>query len=64
MVKIEIGPSDDGGIRASLIGKIDEKFDGQQVLNQVRPGQRVTLRLDGVRSISSQIGRASCRERV
>ena len=29
MVKIEIGPSDDGGIRATLVGKIDEKFDGQ-----------------------------------
>jgi anti-anti-sigma regulatory factor len=53
MVKIEIGPSDDGGLRASIVGKIDEKFDGQDVLNQVRPGQRVTLRLDGVRSISS-----------
>jgi hypothetical protein len=53
MVKIEIGPSDDGGIRATLAGKIDEKFDGHQILEAVRPGQRVTLRLDGVRAISS-----------
>lgn len=53
MVKIEIGPSDDGGIRATLAGKIDEKFDGHQILEAARPGQRVTLRLDGVRSISS-----------
>ena len=53
MVKIEIGPSDDGGIRATLAGKIDEKFDGHQILEAAQPGQRVTLRLDGVRSISS-----------
>ena len=53
MVKIEIGPSDDGGIRATLAGKIDEKFDGNEILAQAKPGQRVTLRLDGVRSISS-----------
>src|SRR6185312_1569434 len=53
MVKIEIGPSDDGGIRATLVGKIDEKFDGHEILGQAKPGQRVTLRLDGVRSISS-----------
>ena len=53
MVKIEIGPSDDGGIRATLTGKIDEKFDGHQILEAAQPGQQVTLRLDGVRSISS-----------
>jgi predicted RNA-binding Zn-ribbon protein involved in translation (DUF1610 family) len=53
MVKIEIGPSDDGGIRATLAGKIDEKFDGHQILEAAQPGQKVTLRLDGVRSISS-----------
>ncbi len=53
MVKIEIGPGDDGDIRATLAGKIDEKFDGRQILEAAKPGQRVTLRLDGVRSISS-----------
>lgn len=53
MVKIEISPSDDGGIRASLTGKIDERFDGKTVIDAARPGQRVTLRLDGVRGISS-----------
>jgi predicted RNA-binding Zn-ribbon protein involved in translation (DUF1610 family) len=53
MVKIEIGPGDDGGLRATLAGKIHEKFDGKQILEAAKPGQRVTLRLDGVRSISS-----------
>jgi len=53
MVKIEIIPSDDGGIRASITGKIDEKFDGKEVLAAAKPGQRVHLRLDGVRGISS-----------
>ncbi len=53
MVKIEIGPSSDGDIRATLAGKIDEKFDGNEILAKAQPGQRVTLRLDGVRSISS-----------
>jgi anti-anti-sigma regulatory factor/predicted RNA-binding Zn-ribbon protein involved in translation (DUF1610 family) len=52
MVKIEIG-SDGDGLRATLSGKIDEKFDGQQILDAARGNQRVTLRLDGVRSISS-----------
>jgi anti-anti-sigma regulatory factor len=53
MVKIEIGPSDDGGLRASIVGKIDEKFDGHEVIEKLRPGQRVRVQLDGVRSISS-----------
>jgi hypothetical protein len=53
MVKIEIGPSDDGSLHASLVGKIDERFDGREVLDAARPGQRVTLRLDGIRGISS-----------
>jgi predicted RNA-binding Zn-ribbon protein involved in translation (DUF1610 family)/anti-anti-sigma regulatory factor len=52
MVKIEI-TSDDNGIRASITGKIDEKFDGKEVLAAAKPGQRVSLRLDGVRGISS-----------
>ena len=53
MVTIAIGPSEDGGLRATLVGKIDEKFDGQVILNAVKPGQRVRLKLDGVRGISS-----------
>jgi predicted RNA-binding Zn-ribbon protein involved in translation (DUF1610 family) len=53
MVKIEIGPSEDGGVRASLVGKIDEKFDGQAVLDGLKPGQPIHLKLDGVRGISS-----------
>jgi hypothetical protein len=53
MVKIELGPSEDGGLRAALVGKIDETLDGREILERARPGQRVTLRLDGVRGISS-----------
>jgi hypothetical protein len=53
MVKIEMSRAEDGSFRAALIGKIDEKFDGQTIINAVKPGQRVRLRLDGVRGISS-----------
>jgi hypothetical protein len=54
MVKIEIiEPGDDGSLQARLVGKIDERFSGREILDQARPGQRVRLRLDGVRSISS-----------
>jgi predicted RNA-binding Zn-ribbon protein involved in translation (DUF1610 family) len=53
MIKIELGPSEDGGVRATLVGKIDEKFDGQSILEKLRPGQPVHLKLDGVRGISS-----------
>ena len=53
MVKFEISPSDDGGIRAAIIGKIDEKFDPKELLGKLRPGQPVHLKLDGVRGISS-----------
>lgn len=54
MVKIEIGPSDEAGaLQATLAGKIDEKFEGKEILARLAPGQRVRLRLDGIRSISS-----------
>ena len=54
MVKIEIlEAGDDGSLQARLVGKIDEKFSGKEILDQARPGQPVRLRLDGVRSISS-----------
>jgi anti-anti-sigma regulatory factor len=53
MVKIDMGPNEDGSFRAVLVGKIDEKFDGQAILDAVQPHQRVILRLDGVRGISS-----------
>jgi len=54
MVKMEIAPLDDSGsLHAAIIGKVDEKFDGQAILDAVRPGQRVRLKLDGVRGISS-----------
>jgi hypothetical protein len=56
MIKIEIVPPSDGGddaLQARLIGKIDERFDGREILERAQPGQEVRLRLDGVRSISS-----------
>jgi hypothetical protein len=53
MVKTEIGAGDDGALTASLSGKIDEKFDGKDILSRVQPKQRVRLKLDGIRSISS-----------
>lgn len=53
MVKIEMGPAEDGSFRAALVGKVDEKFDGESILAALRPGQRLRLRLDGVRGISS-----------
>jgi hypothetical protein len=54
MIKIELTDNGtDGALEARLVGKIDEKFGGGEILERARPGQRVRLRLDGVRSISS-----------
>jgi hypothetical protein len=53
MVKIEIAPAHGGGIRATLVGKIDEHFDGAAILRAAQVGKPLVLRLDGVRSISS-----------
>jgi anti-anti-sigma regulatory factor/predicted RNA-binding Zn-ribbon protein involved in translation (DUF1610 family) len=53
MIKIEIVRGGDGALTASLVGKIDEKFEGKEILAQLQPGQQVRLKLDGVRGISS-----------
>jgi hypothetical protein len=53
MVKFEFAPSDDDSMSAAIVGKIDEKFDPQPLLDRLKPGQTLRLRLDGVRGISS-----------
>lgn len=53
MVKTEIHKSDDGSVHANIVGKIDEHFDGQDILAAAAHAKRVVLKLDGVRSISS-----------
>jgi anti-anti-sigma regulatory factor len=53
MVKIETRTLEDGSVHASIVGKIDEHFDAQQILVAAAGRRRVVLRLDGVRSISS-----------
>jgi anti-anti-sigma regulatory factor len=53
MVKTEIQTRPDGTVHATLVGKIDEHFDGRDILTAAKTAQRVTLRMDGVRSISS-----------
>jgi len=52
MVKSEIRKQDDG-IYAIVVGKIDEHFDGRDILEAAADSTRVTLKLDGVRSITS-----------
>jgi hypothetical protein len=53
MVKSEIRKSDDGIVHATIIGKVDEHFDGLDILKAAAAAKTVVLRLDGVRSISS-----------
>lgn len=55
MVKSEIRNQPDGSLHATLIGKVDEHFDGAEVLRAATASAatRVVLKLDGLRSISS-----------
>jgi hypothetical protein len=53
MVKTEITKRPDGTVHASIVGKIDEHFDGKDILAAVAGGKTLELKLDGVRSISS-----------
>jgi len=53
MVKSEIRKADDGSLHASIVGKIDEHFDGKDILDAAARAKTVVLKLDGVRSISS-----------
>jgi anti-anti-sigma regulatory factor len=51
--KIEVRKQSDGILHAKIIGKIDEHFDGREILQGAAGAKEVVLMLDGVRSISS-----------
>jgi anti-anti-sigma regulatory factor len=54
MVQFEKKKLNDGSLHVSLIGKIDERFDGEPVLEAVAGNRgKVVLHLAGIRSISS-----------
>jgi anti-anti-sigma regulatory factor len=53
MVKTEITKQPDGLVHATIVGKIDEHFDGKDILAAAASAKTVVLKLDGVRSISS-----------
>ncbi|HZS39800.1 MAG TPA: hypothetical protein VFF06_23365 [Polyangia bacterium] len=53
MLKSDIQRHDDGSVHATLEGKIDQYFDGRDILQAADSAKRVVLKLDGVRSISS-----------
>jgi anti-anti-sigma regulatory factor len=53
MVKTEIQKLPDGSVRAVIVGKIDEHFDGRDILAAANGNSKVVLKMDGVRSISS-----------
>jgi anti-anti-sigma regulatory factor len=53
VVKTEIRKQPDGTVFANIVGKIDEHFDGRDILKAADGSGRVTLKMDGVRSISS-----------
>jgi anti-anti-sigma regulatory factor len=51
--KTEVHKQPDGTVRAKVIGKIDEHFDAREILQAAAGAMKVSLQLDGVRSISS-----------
>ena len=53
MVKTEIAKRPDGTVHATIVGKIDEHFDGKDILAAAAEAKTIVLKLDGVRSISS-----------
>ena len=53
MVKTEIRKGADGSVHATVVGKIDEHFDGHDILAAAKDSRKVILKMDGVRSISS-----------
>jgi anti-anti-sigma regulatory factor len=53
VVKIEVRKNPDGTVFANMVGKIDEHFDGNDILKAADSARKVTLKMDGVRSISS-----------
>jgi anti-anti-sigma regulatory factor len=53
VVKTEIRKDPDGTVHANVVGKIDEHFDGNDILKAADGSKKVALKMDGVRSISS-----------
>jgi hypothetical protein len=54
MVQFDKKKLNDGSLHVTLIGKIDEKFDGSTVIEAAgRNGGKVVMHLGGIRSISS-----------
>lgn len=53
MAKTEVTQEADGTVRATVAGKLDEHFDGRDILAAAQTARTVILKLDGVRSISS-----------
>ena len=53
MVKTEITRESDGSAHVRIIGKIDEHFDGKEILLATAGVRRIVLQMDAVRSISS-----------
>ena len=53
MVKTEIRKEPDGSVFATIVGKIDEHFDGSDILSAAAGIKKIRLKMDGVRSISS-----------
>lgn len=52
-IESKVRTDPDGGVHATLIGKIDEHFDGADVLLAAGNVRRVVLDLGGVRSVTS-----------
>ena len=52
MVKTEIHKEPDQ-VRVTIVGKIDEHFDGQDILSALAGKRKLVMKMDGVRSISS-----------
>ena len=53
MVKTEIKKEADGSLHVIVVGKIDEHFDGSDIVAAANGARKVVLKMDGVRSISS-----------
>src|SRR5207249_2169686 len=53
VVKTEIRKEPDGSVHVTVVGKIDEHFDGDDILAAMTDRRKLVMKMDGVRSISS-----------
>jgi hypothetical protein len=53
VVKTEIHKDADGTVHVTIVGKIDEHFDGNDILSALASKRKLLMKMDGVRSISS-----------